>query len=161
MSCSATACCKARRRLPRALLEYVSTQVTNELARDAERACRWLGHRMWRADGTSFSMPDTAELQETFGQPGGQRKGCGFPSASLLVLCDAAGFIVKTLAMPLRTHDASQAEQYLERISFIDALRWLWHASPGRRSRSPCSWFQNARAGLSPVSSSDARTPTG
>ena len=151
MSGSATACCKARRRLPRALLEYVSTQVTNELARDAERACRWLGHRVWRADGTSFSMPDTAEIQETFGQPGGQRKGCGFPTATLIVLCDAAGFIVKTLAMPLRTHDAShynlvrqvmfRAAQRqnvpLDRISFIDALRWLWHASPGRRPGPP------------------------
>jgi hypothetical protein len=122
MSCSATAYCKARMRLPRALLEYVSTQVTNELARDAERACRWLGHRMWRADGTSFSMPDTAELQETFGQPGGQRKGCGFPSASLLVLCDAAGFIVKTLAMPLRTHDASQIARVYDAMAPDDVL---------------------------------------
>jgi len=39
-------------------------------------------------------MPDTPELQASFGQPSGQKKGCGFPTATLLVLCDAAGFIV-------------------------------------------------------------------
>jgi len=62
MTCSATAYCKARKRLPRALLEYVTSMVTSELVEDADRACRWLGHRIWRADGTSFSMPDTSDL---------------------------------------------------------------------------------------------------
>ena len=122
MTCSATAYCKARMRLPRALLEYVSTQVTQELARDAEHAYRWLGHRVWRADGTSFSMPDSAELQEAFGQHGGQRKGCGFPTASLLVLCDNVGFIIKTLAMPLRTHDASQITRVYDAMEPDDVL---------------------------------------
>ena len=53
-------------------------------------------------------MPDTPTLQERFGQPGAQKRGCGFPVATTLVLCDAAGFIVKMLAAPLRTHEASQ-----------------------------------------------------
>jgi len=108
MSCSATAYCNARMRLPRGLIACVTAKISTELSDDAERAFRWLGHRVWRADGTSFSMPDTPELQASFGQPSGQKRGCGFPTATLLVLCDAAGFIVRTLAMPLRTHDASQ-----------------------------------------------------
>ncbi len=32
-------------------------------------------------DGSSFSMPDTPELQAAFGQPGNQEPGCGFPVA--------------------------------------------------------------------------------
>jgi hypothetical protein len=54
-------------------------------------------------------MPDEPALRKHFGQPGGQRKGCGFPVAKLLVLVDAAtGFIARTLALPLRTHDLSR-----------------------------------------------------
>ena len=46
-------------------------------------------HRAFFLDGSSFSMPDTHELQEEFGQPGGQAPGCGFPTAHLLVQFDA------------------------------------------------------------------------
>jgi len=53
-------------------------------------------------------MPDTPALQARFGQPAAQKPGCGFPVATTLVLCDAAGFIVKMLAAPLHTHEASQ-----------------------------------------------------
>ena len=38
---------------------------------------RWLGHRVWLVDGSSFSMPDEPELQRHFGQSGTQRPGCG------------------------------------------------------------------------------------
>ncbi len=40
-----------------------------ECARDAGR---WLGHRLFIADGSSFSLPDTDELRQHFGQPGGK-----------------------------------------------------------------------------------------
>ena len=54
-------------------------------------------------------MPDTPALQEAFGQPGGQKKGCGFPVAHLLAMFDAAtGMIVDVLAAPLRTHEMSR-----------------------------------------------------
>jgi len=122
MTCSATAYCKARMRLPRELIECVTAKISTELSDDAERTFRWLGHRIWRADGTSFSMPDTPELQAHFGQPAGQKQGCGFPTATLLVLCDAAGFIVKTLAMPLRTHDASQIARVYDAMAPGDVL---------------------------------------
>jgi hypothetical protein len=70
----------------------------------------WRGHRVYLLDGSSFSMPDTAELQEAFGQSGMQTPGCGFPTAHLLVLFDAsAGFLLKALPAPLRTHDLAQA----------------------------------------------------
>ncbi|MCB9872696.1 MAG: hypothetical protein H6821_00835 [Planctomycetaceae bacterium] len=37
---------------------------------DAFDGARWLGHRVFFADGSSFSMPDTPPLQAHFGQPG-------------------------------------------------------------------------------------------
>jgi hypothetical protein len=52
-------------------------------------------------DGSSVSMPDTKALQEQFGQPSGQKPGCGFPVASLLVLFNAAtGLLVDVLVRP-------------------------------------------------------------
>ena len=108
MTCSATAYCQARMRLPLALLQAVSAGVTAELVPAGDEASRWRGHRVWRADATGFSMPDTPELQQYFGQPGQQAPGCGFPVAKVLTLCNAAGFITQTLVRPLRTHEASQ-----------------------------------------------------
>ena len=122
MTCSATAYCKARMRLPLALLQYLAQRVTAPLLPEADHACDWRGHRVWYADGTSFSMPDTAALQAHFGQPGGQASGCGFPVATLLLLCNAAGFIVKTLALPLRTHEASQVARLHDPLQDGDVL---------------------------------------
>jgi len=36
-------------------------------------------------------MPDTDELQQHFGQPGGQLPGCGFPVAHLMALLTLKG----------------------------------------------------------------------
>jgi hypothetical protein len=105
---TAAAYCKARQRLPRSLVERVVQRVARQLQPLGDAACRWRGHRVWHADGTGVSMPDTPALRSRFGRPAGQKPGCGFPVATTLVLCDAAGFIIKTLACPLRTHEASQ-----------------------------------------------------
>ena len=105
---TAAAYCKARQRLPRCLIERVANLVIRQLQPAGESTYRWRGHRVWHGDGTGFSMPDTPALRQRFGLPSGQKPGCGFPVATVLVLCDAAGFIVKTLAAPLRTHEASQ-----------------------------------------------------
>jgi hypothetical protein len=104
--------CQARARLPRALLERLQQAVTAAVRAAAEGDAdgRWRGHRVYHLDGSSFSMPDTPELQAQFGQPGGQAAGCGFPVAHLMVLFHAhSGCLLKTLALPLRTHDSSQA----------------------------------------------------
>lgn len=122
MTCSAAAYCKARTRLPLALLQRVSDGVTRDLLPEADDACRWRGHRLWRADGSGFSMPDTPALQQHFGQPGQQQAGCGFPVATLLVLCNAAGFIAKTITGPLRTHEASQIAKLHDQLEAGDVL---------------------------------------
>ena len=55
-------------------------------------------------------MSDTPELQEYFGQPGGQQPGCGFPVAHVMALFHAGtGMVFKMLSASLRTHDLSQA----------------------------------------------------
>lgn len=107
---SEAAYCKARGRLPLAVLQSLLQRVGAALRPTRDASELWQGHRTFHIDGSAFSMPDTPELQEAFGQPGGQRAGCGFPVAHILALFHAGtGFLAKVLAAPLRTHDMSQA----------------------------------------------------
>ena len=107
---SEAAYCKARGRLPLAVLQTLLQRVGAALRTTLDDAGRWCGHRTFHIDGSAFSMPDTPELQKEFGQPGGQRVGCGFPVAHMLTLFHAGtGFLLKVLTAPLRTHDMAQA----------------------------------------------------
>jgi len=104
---SAEAYCAARARLPLAALQRLLERTTRAAGGSCHEA-RWLGHRTFFADGSGCSMPDTDELQNHFGQSGQQRRGCGFPQAHLLAMFDAVP---------------------IQRLSFVDALRWLAEAS--------------------------------
>ncbi|HUU60056.1 MAG TPA: IS4 family transposase [Phycisphaerae bacterium] len=109
MACSVNAYCQAKARLPLAVFRALLHWVCQSLRDVTDAARLWHGHRVFHVDGSSFSMPDTPELQGAFGQPGGQKAGCGFPVARLLAMFDAAtGMILDVLASPLRTHEMSQ-----------------------------------------------------
>lgn len=109
--------CQARRRLPLAALRRLLLETGTPLRRSHDHTSRpnpalWHGHRIFLLDASSCSMPDTPGLQRRFGQPGGQKKGCGFPVARLLMLVDAhSGLILDVLISPLRTHDLRRAAE--------------------------------------------------
>jgi len=112
LSCSASAYCQARSRLPLAVWERL-LEDTTRAARSTLRLPLWCGHRTFWVDGSSISMADTAPLQAHFGQHGAQRAGCGFPMARLWGMFDArSGMLVKLLVSPLRTHEGSQVTQF-------------------------------------------------
>jgi hypothetical protein len=72
------------------------------------QAYRWCDRRVWVVDGSSCSMPDTPELQQTFGQPDGQKKGCGFPVARLVAMfCWASGTVLDVAIGPYRSNELS------------------------------------------------------
>ena len=104
-----SAYCAARKRLPLGALRRLAAQVAQRVRTSATAAATWHGHRVWLIDGSSFSMPDTPELQKAFGQPGGRRKGCGFPVAKFLALFDlATGLLLRVDPAPLRSHEMAQ-----------------------------------------------------
>ena len=82
-----SAYCQAMARLPEAFFGLLNILVTGRLRSD-QRADRWHGHRVMLIDGTGVSMPDTPQLQVAFGQPPGQKPGCGFPVGHVLALFD-------------------------------------------------------------------------
>jgi hypothetical protein len=74
-------------------------------------------------DGSSFSMSDTPQLQSFFGQPGGQKPGCGFPVAHWLVMMHmGTGMITKMLTSPLRTGDMSNVVELHPELAAGDVL---------------------------------------
>jgi Transposase DDE domain len=119
-----SAYCQARGRLPLEVLQQLLQRLVaalKPLMNDDEG--RWLGHRTFHIDGSAFSMPDTPELQRAFGQPGGQKPGCGFPVAHILTLFHAGmGFLQRVLAAPLRTHDMAQTAQMHPELQAGDVL---------------------------------------
>ena len=109
---TASGYCQARMRLPLAVIQTLARQVYRRIsgAIDSEYQHCWHGHRVLLMDSTSFSMPDTTELKAHFGQPGQQKKGCGFPVAHVLMLFNArTGLAVDAITAPLRTHEMSLA----------------------------------------------------
>jgi hypothetical protein len=89
-----SAYCQARARLPLAFFHRLRRAVTDRCFNDPSSSPgRWRGHRLFLLDGSSFSMPDTPELQQEFGQPGAQ----------------ATGYLLHAVPAPLRTHDLAQA----------------------------------------------------
>jgi hypothetical protein len=115
---TASAYCQARMKLPLRVFQRVLWGLSDRLQHEPLNEGRWLGHRTFWIDGSSFSMPDTPEWQDHFGQPGGQTPGCGFPVAHLMTLFHAGtGMVLRVFAAPLRTHDMSQ----------VVALHPAWH----------------------------------
>jgi hypothetical protein len=109
-SFSDSAYCQARKRLPLAVFQWLLQKTAAAFRSATSSDSRWLGHRIWLVDGSSFSMPDEPELQRYFGQPGNQRKGCGFPVAKWLALFDlTTGMLLRSATAPLRSHEMSRS----------------------------------------------------
>lgn len=110
-----SAYCQTRQRLPLAVLRRLLHETGQPRpTRHAEQpgAGRWRGHRTWLVDGSSCSMPDTPALRRRFGLPPGQKRGCGFPVAHLLVLFDVArGSLLDILVSPWRCNDFRRAAE--------------------------------------------------
>jgi len=120
---TASGYCQARVRLPLELFDRLLEGVVDSLDLPSHREGLWRGHRTWHLDGSSFSMSDQPELQEAFGQPGNQEKGCGFPVAHFLALFDAeTGFLRRVIPSPLRTHDMANAADMHDEMRDGDLL---------------------------------------
>jgi len=86
ISSANTAYCKARKRLPLEWIEKQGSQVAQRL-RNAS-AWDWNGRRVLLVDATSCRLPDTADNQAEYPQPGGQKPGCGMPVMQLVGVFD-------------------------------------------------------------------------
>jgi putative transposase len=91
-ACSARtgAYCTAREDLPEEVCSRLMRETGHAVEEAAPRAWRWHGHRVLDVDGSTFTMPDTPENQAEYPQVPGQRRGCGFPIARIVVVFSLA-----------------------------------------------------------------------
>lgn len=82
--------CKARGRLPEAVLARLTRVTGRQLQDQAPPEWRWNGRTVKVVDGTTVSLPDTPENQKEFPQSRAQEPGVGFPIARLVVLFSLA-----------------------------------------------------------------------
>ena len=82
--------CKARKRLSPDDLAGINRAVVDEVHRPRESERLWHGRCVRVVDGSTVSMPDTAENQALYPQPSGQAPGCGFPMMRLLAVFSLA-----------------------------------------------------------------------
>jgi len=82
--------CQARKRLPEEFFSSVARQTGRALEDGVDPQWRWKQRRVYAYDGSSVSMPDTAENQRDYPQPDTQKSGLGFPLARLAAVFSLA-----------------------------------------------------------------------
>ena len=111
----APAYCKARMRLPLAVLQALLVESATAMQKQCAAPAAppapgplWCGLRACLVDGSSTIVPDTPDAQKAFGQPRGCKSGCGFPVPKVLGLFDAfSGLLLQVLGFSLFTHEQS------------------------------------------------------
>jgi len=132
--CSAEtgAYCQARKRLPEEFFAAVARKTGQALDGNAKDCWLWKGRRVLAYDGSTVSMPDTAENQQAYPQPPQQEPGLGFPLARIaaffslscgavldLAICSNAGKghselgMLRRLWRLLRPGDIMLADRYM------------------------------------------------
>jgi hypothetical protein len=119
--CSADtgAYCKARGRLPEAMLRDLTYQTGRDLMDKADEEWLWKGRRVKVVDGTGLSMPDTPENQRAYPQSSRIPAGVGFPVMRLVVVFSlAVGTVLDAALGPFRGKGSGE----LSLFRLIDAL---------------------------------------
>ncbi len=101
---STSAYCQARKRLPGSVVGQILEKLTGRIE-DKPREL-WLGHNVKIVDGSTLSMPDTKANQEHFGQPSGQKAGCGFPMMRIAAVFSlSSGALLARACGPYAQHE--------------------------------------------------------
>jgi hypothetical protein len=91
--------CDARSRLPLAVVSRLVRQTAVNAEAEAPEDWFWKGRRVYLADGTTVSMPDTPANQKVFPQSRSQKPGVGFPIARVVVLISLWTGLIREAAM--------------------------------------------------------------
>jgi len=106
--------CRARQRLPLAMVQSLTRITGDRLSNGARRGWRWRDRPVKLVDGTGLSMPDTPDNQVHFPQSRSQAAGAGFPAAQLVgVICLATGAVLDVAIGP--SHGKGNSEHSLLR----------------------------------------------
>jgi len=118
--------CKARERLPEALLADLARQSGAQLQREVPPPKLLRGRPLKIADGSTVSMPDTPANQKAYPQQSAQKKGLGFPILRLVGLISfSCGAVLDVALAPYhgkRTGETALLRPLLDRLEAGDIL---------------------------------------
>jgi len=126
--CSAdtSAYCKARGRLPEAVLARLVRHTGQRRHDDRAADWRWAGRPLKVVDGTTVSLADTPANQQTYPQSRAQKAGVGFPLVRMVVLFSlAVGTALDAAFGPYRgkqTGESALFRQLHDRLEAGDIL---------------------------------------
>jgi len=139
LPCSAEtgAYCQARKRLPEEFFAHVARKAGQSLDHSAKKEWLWKRRRVLAYDGSTVSMPDTADNQQAYPQPPQQEPGLGFPLARIAAFFSLSCGAVLDLAICSNTGKGH---------SELGMLRRLWNLlRPGDillADRYMCAWYE-------------------
>lgn len=120
-STSTSAYCQARQRLPLEMVSTLACHVSELIDSQLPHQWRWHGKRVHLIDGTTVTLPDTAENQADYPQQEVQKPGLGFPIIRIMgIICLSSGALRN--ASLSRYSGKGSGEQTLLR-SMLDTFR--------------------------------------
>lgn len=123
--------CQARARLGIAQLKEAHEHVIQWFEAKAEPAS-WRGRHVRVLDGCGVSMPDTAGNRAEWPYAGGQKPGCGFPTAQLVGLFSlATGQLTRFVFADWKAHEIPLARQLIP---------WIQPQEIVLADRAYCGW---------------------
>lgn len=95
--------CQARKRLPLEMVSALARHTGCTIAEQTPETWQWRGRPVRLVDGATVALPDTADNQEVYPQPGSQQPGLGFPLCRLVgIICLASGVVLDAAMGPCR-----------------------------------------------------------
>jgi len=91
--------CRARARLPLALIQRATYHVAEQAEAQVPEAWLWKRRHVHLLDGTTVSTPDTPSLQAEYPQPSSQKPGLGFPLLRMVVLLSLTTAMIQGMAL--------------------------------------------------------------
>ncbi len=133
--------CRARARIPAAVLRRLALQVSRQLDDTIPTSWLWQGKHVHLVDGLTVSLPDTPANQRAYPQPPAQKPGLGFPLLRLVVLMSLATATLHGMAF-----GPYQGKKTGETALFRQLLDDLRPGTALRADRYDCSYFLVALA---------------
>ena len=129
---STSAYCQARARLPLGMLRAAHEALGRWIEQRSSTGWLWQGRKVKVLDGSGLTMPDSRRNRAKWPYAGGQKPGCGFPSARLVGLfCLATGRLVRFAFGSWKTHELLLARQL---------VAWMEPGEVVLSDRGFCGW---------------------
>ena len=114
--------CKARQRLPQAMIRTLVQETGRMIAGRAAAAWQWQGRPVKLVDGTTVTLPDTPDNQGRYPQQSNQKPGLGFPIARLVgLLCLATGAVLDAAIGPYAGKTGSEHALFRSLLRSVSA----------------------------------------